>query len=254
MKTWTRALALAATLALVATMQPLGASASTANLIPNPGFEQAYVPREVSSLVFNQPGLPVGWAVEGVSSLFDHTPQNPKQGSYAAAISGSYSGPRKDCSVQCTDLPGSGERDQIYDTYSVQPSWRTALPIAVKGGKQYRFSSWMRLAIPKDATGAVTRIRWFDANNLPISTAKGPSLIAPTNGANYVNFATEKFKDNTTDWTYRAVTVTAPAAAASAVVVLSYTDDAWIGQAVYDQVCLAEKPASGSTVCDTLFA
>ncbi|HVL32818.1 MAG TPA: hypothetical protein VM600_04475 [Actinomycetota bacterium] len=255
MQTWKRSIALAATIVLGGILPTTSANASTVNLIPNPSFESHYLPQEVVAVAFNQPGIPVGWAVEGVSALFDHTPQNPKKGQYAAAISGSYSGPRKDCSAGCVDVPGSAERDTLYQTYSVQPSWRTVQPVPVKSGKMYRFSSWIRLAIPKDATGAVTKIRWFDSTGLQIGASNGPSLIGPTNGANYATFAAGNYKDNTTDWTYRAVNVTAPSGATGAIVVLSYTDDFWIGQAVFDQVCLAEKATSTTqTICDTTFA
>ncbi|MHB8513315.1 MAG: hypothetical protein ACYDCC_14215 [Actinomycetota bacterium] len=238
-------------------------SNAAGNLLPNPSFEQTALPSQVMDLQhsqgLNQPLLPVGWIFEGATELFDHTPNHHHTGQYSVAISGSWSTPRHECSTvpvtgSCTDVPGGDVRDTVYgQVYSVAPAWRTQNPVAVSAGKQYRLSVYTLLSIPKDGTGAVTRVRWLDANGVPIGSSQGPTLLAPSNGgASWYTFlagatAPGSFKDHSVlNWTKIGGTVTAPAGAAGAIVLLGYTDDAWNGQVVYDDACFATL---SSAVC-----
>ena len=241
-------LGLGGRIALVATATAvlLGATPAHAkNLLTNPGFEETHLPDEVMEAQeeagINQPVLPVGWIFEGVSELFDHTHSAYHKGEYSAAISGSWSGPRSDCSVQCVTIPGGEQKDMVYgSTYSAAPAWRTDAPIAVEGGNTYKLSFWVKMSILMDDTGAVSWVRWLDANQVPIGYSPGPSKIADCGGANYVTFVlgTGTFADgcHSPEWSQLKGTVEAPPDASYATVVLSYSDSAWIGQAIFDDV------------------
>jgi hypothetical protein len=231
-----------AILVLLVALVPSGAHAGP-NKILNPGFETSVLPEPVRQAAFSN-GLKNGlyapdWRFEGVTALFDQTGQDPHTGNMAGAISGSLSGPRNECSVQCVDVPGSDVRDQVYDRFSVAPAFVSAVPFAVTSGAAYTFSFYVRTSILRDLTGAVTRVRWYDANHLPISTTRGPSLIAPKDGATYLAFAngdSTQFNAHSYGWRLLSKALTAPSTAKFAEVVLGYSDDAWIGQVVYDDV------------------
>lgn len=234
-------------LALTTILTVFGASpASAKNLLVNPGFEETYLPDAVmdaqKGLGIDQPVLPVGWIFEGAAELFDHTAHAEfHRGKYSAGISGSWSGPRSECSVQCVDVPGGQQKDTVYGSaYSLAPAWRTDAPIAVKGGKKYKLSYWVKMSILTDGSGAVSWVRWFDANHIPIGYSAGPTKIADCGGANYRTFATGTgtFNDgcHSPDWQQLKGSVKAPAGAKYATVVLSYSDAAWIGQVIFDDV------------------
>lgn len=219
--------------------------AAAKNLVVNPGFEETRVPAPVmdaqKDLDINQPVLPVGWIFEGAAELFDHTHGAFHSGEYSAGISGSWSGPRSECSVQCVEVPGGQQKDTVYGSaYSLAPAWRTDAPIAVTGGKKYKLSFWVKMSILTDGSGAVSWVRWFDANNLPIGYSAGPTKIADCGGANYLTFAngTGTFGDgcHSPDWQQLKGSMKAPAGAKYATVVLSYSDAAWIGQVIFDDV------------------
>ncbi|MGH2808939.1 MAG: hypothetical protein ACRDKT_16870 [Actinomycetota bacterium] len=236
-------LVLVTTIAIIAVATP--AAAQPRNLVENPGFEETRLPDEVMELQkelgLNQPVLPVGWIFEGASELFDHTHSTFYTGEYSAAISGSWSGPRRECSVQCVEIPGGDQKDSVYGSvYSVSPAWRTDAPIAVEAGKRYKLSFAVKGSIWMDGSGAVSWVRWLDANGVPIGHTPGPSKIADCGGANYVTFAAGNgtFADgcHSPDWSMLKSKVTAPDGASFATVVLSYSDSAWIGQVIFDDV------------------
>jgi hypothetical protein len=262
-KIGTARLAVAALAFAVAGVMALPSYALTTNLVPNPSFETSHLPSNVvRDYLFNQPVLPVGWLAEGATELFDHTPNAHYHGQYSAGISGSWSGPRQVCETPpCTEV--APQRDALVQAYSLAPSWRTQDPIPVTPGA-YTFSARIKLTIPKDKTGAVTRVRWLDAMGVPIGVSTGPTLYAGALGSTYTNFVKDatydgtgpkNFPEQTTLWTYRVATVTAPAGAAGAILLLSYSDDMWNGSVNYDFVCFTRTPStSTSDVCKTTYA
>lgn len=238
-----RVSALAAAIAIVIAVAPADAAPRAKNLIVNPGFEETVLPDEVmeiqETLGVDQPLLPVGWIPEGASELFDHTHATYHSGDYSAGISGSWSGPRSDCSVQCVEVPGGSVKDTVYGSlYSAAPAWRTDLPIAVTGGKTYQLKYWVKMSIMLDDSGAVSWVRWLDANRVPIGFSRGPSKIANCGGANYATFVTGDgtFDDqcHSPDWSPLKKKLRAPAGASYAIVYLGYSDSAWIGQVLFD--------------------
>jgi hypothetical protein len=254
-----------------------GPAPAGTNLLTNASFETSVLPAAVADATY-QPVLPTGWAFEGASELFDHATQSglpgslprfpgAKAGKYWVQISGSWSGSRRDCTLNsaagamCLDVPGGAQKDELYKYYSLAPAWRPLMPIAVTGGS-YTISAWMAYDIPFDGTGAVVKVRWLDANGVPISVSAGPSLIAPTPSsnprANYYTFAERSaggaggIPANTyaayqKNWTYGKVTVTAPANAVQAVPLFGYSDSAWIGGVMFDVVCFSR--VSTGDVC-----
>lgn len=227
-------------------------AAITTNLALNPSFESGYLPPNiVHQYLYNQPVWPTNWLAEGATELFDHTPNAHKNGEYSAGISGSWSGPRWVCETSCIEV--APQRDTAYQVYSVAPAWRSQAPIPVTAGSKYTFSAWMKLTIPKTNTGAVTKVRWLNSLGVPFQWSAGPSLIAALPGANYSNFIKDadgstpkEFIEQNTPWTYKNAEVTAPAGATGAILLLGYTDDAWIGSVNYDQICFTPKPANAA--------
>lgn len=271
--TFARAALAGLTLLITAGLTTPSPAALTTNLIPNPSVEQSYLPPQIANPTpdVNQPVLPVGWIFEGASELFDHAAHAPgaHKGQYFVQVSGSWSGPRRDCSAKsanaaapCVDVPGGAQRDQLYQYYSVAPAWRPQMPIPVTPGQKYTFSSWMFRSIPLDGTGAITKVRWLDANNVPIKIENGPSLVASESGrSNYYTFALQSaqgpgpFLDQSTVWQYRAADLTAPAGARFAIPLLGFSDSAWIGSSGFDYVCFTPTPALLSdNVCRQTFA
>jgi hypothetical protein len=263
--------ALAAVTTLVVGSMTLPASANV-NLAPNPSFENYHLPQQIAEPApgVRQPILPRDWIFEGATELFDHAsthaPFPPSGGGkYFVQISGSWSGPRtRECSLNsaspsapCVDVPGGAQRDQIAQYYSIGPAWRTQSAIPVNGGTRYTFSTYISNSFPLDGTGAVTKVRWLDANGVPIGISNGPSLMAPNanSGANYYTFALQSagdvnaYKEHDVSWTKRVNNnVLAPANARGAVLLLGYSDSAWIGSVSYDLVCFGVYQATGD-VC-----
>lgn len=233
---------------------PLAPSHAGPNKILNPGFEASYVPAAVLNALadqgIHQPVWPTNWLAEGATELFDHTHNAFRSGNYAAGISGSWGVPRSDCSVQCTGtLPGAAQRDQVYGSaYSEAPAWRTDVPVAVTPSTTYTLSYYVQMSIVMDGSGAVSWVRWYDANRAPIidsatnlpAYSKGPSAIVHcTPGSSYTTFAQgDSMLDSchSPSWSPKSGTVTSPAGARFATVLFGYSDSAWIGQVIYDDV------------------
>ena len=229
----TRTLRLAGAIALVigtaggsaALAAPRGHVKPGPNLAVNPGFEDSVLEGPAAppgSLA--QPVLPTGWSFEGLTVLFDHTPNTYRSGKRAAAISGSLSGPDKVCPQPptCVDNPTKPIKDQLAPQYTLAPHWRTADPVPVTGGTEYVLSAWVRWTIVTAGEGASLKVRWM-AGGSPLSedihlkrSDAGNNLDLP--------FTEVTFK------------VKAPADATGAVLLLGQTDDAWNGQVVYDDV------------------
>lgn len=205
-------------------------AAGLTNLAPNPSFEQSAVgpavtvQRQLNQVLppegrFKpQPVLPEGWAFEGLAGLFDHHPHVSYHGSWSAAISAPLSGPGADTSA--TSL-----------AYTVAPHWRTLEPIAVTGGRSYTFSAAMRVVLAQQAEdpirgprGAVTKVRWLDANGVPIGVSDGPSYLRTAG------------QPETMNWKVQSLTVTAPAGARGAHLLLGHNDDTFISQVLFDSV------------------
>lgn len=280
-RTGTARAAMAALTLLVAggLSTPAPAAPTNTNLVKNPDFESSPLPEAVRRPApgVDQPVLPTDWIFEGASELFDHAATHPPfshHGSYFVQISGAWSGPKKDCSAAsaaagapCLEVPApvQQQREGLAQYYSVAPAWRPIDGIPVQAGKEYTFSSWISTSIPLDGTGAVTKVRWLDANGVPIAIANGPSLVAPSPSsgakANYTTFAQQSamgpgpFKDHSVPWSYRKAFVTAPDRAARAILLLGFSDSAWIGSASYDYVCFSLRPTLASNdICQTTYA
>ncbi|MFN2614085.1 MAG: hypothetical protein ABR552_04625 [Actinomycetota bacterium] len=244
--------------ALTAVILPF-APARAGNLIPNAGFEQSYLPQQAidaqrTAGIKPQPVWPKNWIAEGATELFDHTPNAHHSGVWAAGISGSWGVPRSDCSVQCTTVPGGPQRDQVYGSfYTEAPAWRTDLPIPVVEKHTYTLSYYYQLSIVMDGSGPVTWVRWYDANHAPLidpathlpAYTKGPSVVVDcsttTHTSSYVTFATgdamlDDCHSSGGSWLFKSGIVASPPGAAYATVLFGYSDSAWIGGVVYDDV------------------
>jgi hypothetical protein len=226
MKTSTRLLMLA--LAVGMLVGAGDARAAAPNLLPNPGFERSvFEPAEPLEGQLPQPLLPAGWAFEGLAGLFDHTPNAHHSGARAIAISIPASTPREYCVEQaggCSDSPINPARDALRPVYSLTPFWRTLEPVEVQAGATYELSVWTSLEIVTEGRGAITRVRWLDANGLTISESAGAERRQrPTD-------------PDSIPWTSISDTMKAPAGAVSAHVMLGHSDDAWIGQVRFDDV------------------
>lgn len=208
------------------------------NLVSNPGFERSQV-EPVSGAVAavnggkGQPVLPVDWTIEGASILFDHSDNVWKDGKRGAAISGALGGGRQLCdgssgSFVCTPNPAAAATGAL----PLRPAWVTDAPIAVVGGKRYRFSTWIIMpSLNPDAgvmgEGAETRVRWLDAGGNVISTATGPSLV--------------KSAKRLIGWKNIGVGLVAPKGAAGAQLLLGHTDYTTTStQVAYDGVVFAQ--------------
>jgi hypothetical protein len=254
---------------------PSQAAITNTNLLKNPDFETSYLPEAVTHPTpeVNQPVWPVEWLAEGAAELFDHAASHDPfahHGKYFAQVSGSWSGPRKDCSAvsagvgSCTDIPGGAQKDQLAQYYSVAPAWRNQTAIGVTPGTKYTFSAWISTALLLDGTGAVTKVRWLDATGVPIGISNGPTLLAPnpTSGprANYYTFAQQSlngpgpFPNHGVSWTRRQTVLTAPANARGAILLLGAADSAWIGSVSYDYVCFSVNAPVANDICQTTYA
>ena len=195
------------------------------NLVLNPGFEDSALEGPAAppgSLA--QPILPTAWSFEGLTVLFDHTPNTYRSGKRAAAISGSLSGPDKFCPQPptCYDNPTKPIKDQLAPQYTLAPHWRTAAAIPVTADTEYVLSAWIRWTIVTLGEGASLKIRWMNGSG-PMTEEKFFKRSTAENNLD-LPFTEVKFKAK------------APAGATGAVILLGQTDDAWNGQVVYDDV------------------
>jgi hypothetical protein len=196
-----------------------------ANLLPNPSFEASvFEPAPVPAYATSQPLLPVGWSVEGATGLFDHGQHGAHKGQRAATISAPQSTRRNVCAdaAHCADDPADGPRASVQQYYSETPAWRTQNAVAVTPGKTYQLSAWVSWSLQTIDYGAVTAIRWVDASGMPVGYSAGPKLIADARNSPALT------------WTQIAGTVTAPAGASGAIILLGDNDGQWISSLTYD--------------------
>lgn len=209
------------------------ADAAGPNLLPNPGFEAGV--NGASAEGVDQPLLPVGWVFEGVAGLFDHTPSGKKSGRYSAAISIPASGKQRVCPgteqtgtlYPCQQLtPVNDAKNTAATYYSVAPAWRPQAPVAVRAGTKYTVSGWVTWTfVTLDEGGSLVRVRWLDADGVPIKTDIAYRRIAKT-----------LLESNVVNWTAFSGTVTAPPGAAQAVPLFGMADDAFNSNLKYDDV------------------
>ena len=194
------------------------------NLLPNPSFEASvFEPAPVPAYATSQPLLPVGWTAEGATGLFDHGQHGAHRGNRAITISDPASTPANFCQQKtCVDDPANGPRTSLAEYYSETPSWRTQNAIPVIPGKTYKLSAWVSWSLETIGYGAVTAVRWVDGNGMPVGFTAGPKLIADARNSPALS------------WTQIAGTVTAPAGASGAVVLLGDNDGPWISSLTYD--------------------
>ncbi len=219
------ALAVAVAVGSVAHAAPRSHVKPGPNLVLNPGFEESALEGPAAppgSLA--QPVLPTAWSFEGLTVLFDHTPNVYRSGKRAAAISGSLSGPDKVCPQPptCVDNPTKPVKDQLAPQYTLAPHWRTAAAVPVTEGTEYALTAWVRWTIVTLGEGASMKIRWMSGSS-PISEDIN---LKRSDAGNNLDLPF-------TEVTFKAK---APAGANGAVILLGQTDDAWNGQVVYDDV------------------
>lgn len=194
------------------------------NLVVNAGFEASEIEGNPASPPGSQPQpvLPTGWRFEGLTVLFDHSPNLHHSGKRAAAVSGSLSGGRKRCDTgSCQDNPTNAVKDATASRYTLPPHWRTAAAIPVSAGKGYQLSFWGGWSTVTDGQGLDAIVRWVDASG---ATVKQQTVVRTHDGGNQ---AWKKFN---------SARLTAPAGAIGAVLLLGQTDDLWIGQVYFDDV------------------
>lgn len=196
------------------------------NLLPNTSFESSALDTPSGTIGYTnpQPLLPAGWAFEGASVLFDHSQNGSHSGRRMAAISGNASLNRNICvpAVGCNpNTPANLAKDTAERAFSVQPAWRNALPVAVSAGTSYTASSWTQLDFCSLGTGASLRIRWLNGQ-VPLGVTKVAERV--------IGF------DDGVAWAPISGNAVAPAGATAAVLLLTYTDDAFIGQVRFDDV------------------
>jgi hypothetical protein len=143
-----------------------------------------------------------------------------------AAISVPASTPRELCQQNtCVDSPLNIAKDGTDHIYSVTPFWRTILPVPVSPGTSYTFSVWHAQTLATVGVGgAITKVRWVDANGVPLSE---------TNGPRHIQRASDPAE---TIWAQMTANVTAPSGARGAIIMLGAADDAFITQIKYDDV------------------
>jgi hypothetical protein len=218
---------LGAALALAALALPAEAAKAPKlgpNLVVNPSFEESALEATPATPPGSlaQPMLPTGWTFEGLSALFDHSPNVHHTGKRAAAISGSLSGGRDFCETgSCVANPTNAVKDAVAPTMMVAPHWRTQAPISVTAGKGYQLSFWGGTSIVTVHKGLDAIVRWVDANGVTVSQQ---TLVNTTDGG------TTAF----TKYVYKRVVP--PAGATGAVLLFGQSDDAWIGQVFFDDI------------------
>ena len=194
------------------------------NLLPNPSFEASVIePAPVPAYATSQPLLPVGWTFEGATGLFDHGQHGAHTGKRAITISDPASTPKTFCQQKvCVDDPADSARTSAQEYYSETPMWRTQNAIPVTPGKTYQLSAWVSWVLETQGNGAVTAVRWVDASGMPVGFTAGPTLIADARNSPSLT------------WTQIHGTVTAPAGASGAVILLGDSDGPWISSLTYD--------------------
>jgi hypothetical protein len=194
------------------------------NLLPNASFEASvFEPAPVPQYATSQPLLPVGWAFEGATGLFDHGQHGARTGKRAVTISTPAATPNAFCQQkQCVPNPIDGPRGSAQEYYSEIPAWRNQSAVPVTAGKTYQLSAWVSWSLETIDYGAVTAVRWVDGNGVPVGLTQGPQLIA--NVRNSPALA----------WKQIAATVKAPAGAKGAIVLLGDSDGPWISSLTYD--------------------
>lgn len=196
------------------------------NLVSNPGFETAALE------VPGQPVLPKDWSIAGASVLHEYRQNLFKDGKRAVSIAGSFGGGKQVCDgssgqQRCVANPAPAATAPL----GLHAAWVSDAAIPVTAGKKYRFSLFMiPISLNPDdgvmGEGAATRVRWLKADGSVLSTASGPSLV--------------KTAKRTIGWKLVAADVVAPAGAASAELVLGFTDFTTTGlQYGYDGVSFA---------------
>lgn len=197
-------------------------------LAPNPSFEAS--PTDPTGDTTRQPLLPTGWIFEGAAGLFDHSENGKHTGKRMAAISVPASTPDGACQQGvCVENPMNVAQDATAKYASVTPFWRTQSPVRVTAGKSYLFSVWSAQTLATIGTGAITKIRWVDANGLPLSESGGDKHLQR------VGEAPE------TVWEQLSATVTAPAGATGAIIMLGASDDLFISQIKFDDVSFRQS-------------
>ena len=201
-----------------------GTARAGANLVPNPGFEES--PTDPQGATTHQPLLPTGWTFEGAAALFDHSENGKHSGKRMAAISVPASTPDELCQQQtCVDNPLNVVQGPTSMYYSVTPFWRTINPVPVTPGTVYAFSVWHAQSLATvNVGGAITKVRWVDANGLPVTESNGPRHIQQPGDA------------VETSWALMTRNVTAPALARGAIIMLGAADDTFISQIKFDDV------------------
>jgi len=194
------------------------------NLLPNPSFESSVIePSPVPQYATSQPLLPVGWAVEGATGLFDHGQHGAHSGKRAVTISDPASTPRDFCQQKtCVNDPADAPRASAQEYYSETPMWRTQSAIPVTAGKTYELSAWVSWSLETIDYGAVTDVRWVDGNGVPVGISAGPKLIADARNSPALA------------WKQISGTVKAPAGAKGAIVLLGDNDGPWNSSLTYD--------------------
>src|SRR5207248_11014964 len=141
----------------------------------------------------------------------------------AISISDPASTPTSFCQQkQCVDDPANGARTSMQQYYSEMPAWRTQNAIPVTAGQTYELSAWVSWLLETISYGAVTAVRWVDGSGMPVGFTAGPKLIADARNSPALT------------WTQIAGTVTAPAGARGAVILLGDSDGPWISSLTYD--------------------
>jgi hypothetical protein len=194
------------------------------NLVVNAGFESSAIEGNPASPPGSQPQplLPTGWQFEGLTVLFDHSPNLHHTGKRAAAISGSLSGGRQFCETgSCQENPANAVKDASATRFTLPPHWRTAAAIPVSAGKGYQLAFWGGWSTVTVGQGLDAIVRWVDAGG---AIVKQQTVVKTTDGGNQ---AWKKFS---------SPRLTAPAGATGVVLLLGQTDDLWIGQVYFDDV------------------
>lgn len=210
-------------------MNPAGATHGgpavvySGNKLPNSSFEFGVGDVTASPQYTNsQPMLPQGWVFEGAAGLFDHSQNDHHTGRRMAAISIPLGGKPRVCDAgPCVDNPATGPKQAVATHYTVNPAWRTALPVPVSAGASYAFKVWAARSFVTTGAGAFIAVRWLNGS-------------APSG---YQVLATLAPAGEFTSWTLLSGSVTAPAGATQAHILLGHTDDTWVGQVMFDDVC-----------------
>ena len=203
------------------------------NLVVNPGFEDSAFEGNgvVAKGSLAQPVLPTGWAFEGATVLFDHSPNVYHSGKRSAAISGSLSTPRQICqNGTCVDNPANAAKDATASTYTLTPSWRTLDPIPVKAGTRYLVSTWLGWDLMTTGMFASAQVRWLGADGRAIAQVPATKQVADARNSALLR------------WKPISGVVVAPAGAVSAHLLLSHADDAFVGQVRFDDVYFGTAP------------